>query len=151
MILVDGWGVPYDESLLDANFQIFSGKEVFYAVHKRLFQTTSYAESVEYGNDFKEGYILDVEDSTGCMKIDSLISEGSWNRIAWTARGTREGNRDKLHKLLKRLSELADKHPDVQFIIQGTHRPILGTPETRRKYLAPWVPAVFINCEPQTK
>lgn len=147
MILVDGWGVPYDESLLDADFQIFNGKGVTYTIHKRAFQTTSYAESIEYGNDFKEGYILDSEDSAGCTKIDSLISERSWNRIAWTVRGTREGDRDKLHKLLKRLSELAGKHPDVQFIIQGTHRPILGTPETRRKYLAPWVPTVFINCD----
>ena len=146
MILVDGWGVPYDERLLEADFQMIGGKNVSYAVHKRPFQMTSYAESVEYGNDFKDGIILDSEDSAGCAKIDSLIFEGSWNRIAWTARGTREGDREKLHKLLKELSELADKHPDVLFIVQGTHRPILGTPETRRKYLAPWVPAVFINC-----
>ncbi len=151
MILVDGWGVPYDEGLLEVDFRIFSGKGVAYAVHKRSFQMTSYAESVEYGNDFKDGIILDSEDSAGCAKIDSLISEDSWNRIAWTARGPREGDRDKLHKLLKGLSELAGRHPDVQFIIQGTHRPILGTPETRRMYLAPWVPAVFINCVPQTK
>lgn len=151
VILVDGWGVPYDESLLEADFQIFSGNKKSYAVHKRLFQTTSYAELTEYGDNFKEGYILDSEDSTGCAKIDSLISEGSRNRIVWTVRGTREGDRDKLHNLLKELSELVGKHPDVQFIIQGTHRPILGPPETRRKYLAPWVPAVFINCEPQTK
>ena len=151
MILVDGWGVPYDERLLEADFQMLGKKNVSYAVHKRIFQTTSFAESIEYGSDFKEGYILDSEDSAGCAKIDSLISEGSWNRIAWTVRGTREGDRDKLHKLLKGLSELAGKHPNVQFIIQGTHRPILGTPETRRKYQAPWVPAVFINCEPQTK
>lgn len=146
MILVDGWGVPYDEHLLEADFQIFSGKGVTHAIHKRTSQTTSHAESIEYGGDFKEGYILDSEDSTGCAKIDSLISEGSWNRIAWTARGTREGDRDKLHNLLKEISAMAAKHPDVQFVVQGTHRPILGTPETRRKYLAPWVPAVFVNC-----
>lgn len=151
LILVDGWGVPYDECLLEADFQVIGGKFVSYAVHKRPFQTTSYAESIEYGANFKEGIILDSEDSAGCAKIDSLISVGSMNRIAWTARGPREGYRDKLHKLLKALSELAGKHPDVRFIIQGTHRPILGTPEIRRMYLGPWVPAVFVNCEPQTR
>lgn len=146
MILVDGWGIPYDESLLEADFQIFSGNGVAYAVHKRLFQTTSYAESIEYGSDFKGGIVITGDDSTGCAKIDSLISESSSSRIAWTVRSTREGDRDKLHNLLKEISAMAAKHPDVQFIVQGTHRPILGTPETRRKYLAPWVPAVFINC-----
>lgn len=147
MILVDGWGVPYDESLLEADFQVLGGKSGSYAVHKRLFQTTSFAESIEYGNDFKDGVVIDGDDSTGCAKIDSLISEGSSSRIAWTARSTREGDRDKLHNLLREISAVATEHPDVQFVVQGTHRPILGTPETRRKYLAPWVPTVFINCD----
>lgn len=151
MVLVDGWGVPYDKSLLDVDFRMFSGNSATYVIHKRPIQTTSYAESIEYGDSFKDGVILDCEESLGRAKIDSLISEGSLNRIAWTARGPREGDRDKLHSLLKELSELASKHSDVQFIIQGTHRPILGTPETRRMYLAPWVPAVFINCEPRIK
>lgn len=146
MILVDGWGVPYDESLLEADFRMIGGKSVSYAVHKRLFQTTSYAESVECGSDFKDGVVIDSNDSMGCAKIDSLILEGSWNKIAWMARGTREGDRGKLHKLLRDISAVASRHPDVQFVVQGTHRPILGTPETRRKYLAPWVPVVFINC-----
>ena len=146
MILVDGWGVPYDESLLEADFQMLGEKNVSYAVHKRLFQTTSFAESIEYGSDFKDGIVITGDDSVGCAKIDSLISEGSWSRIAWTARGTREGDRDKLHNLLRDISAVASRHPDVQFVVQGMHRPILGMPETRRKYLAPWVPVVFINC-----
>lgn len=151
MILVDGWGVPYDESLLEADFLLIGGKGVSHAVHKRAFQTTSHAESVEYGIDFKDGAVIDDDDSVGCAKIDSLISESSSSRIAWTAHSTREGDRDKLHNLLKEISAMAAKHPDVQFIVQGTHRPILGTPETRRKYLAPWVPAVFVNCKPHSK
>lgn len=146
MILVDGWGVPYDESLLEADFRMISGKKVAHAVHKRLFQTTSLAESIEYGNRFKDGIILDSNETHAVASIDSLLADKSWSRIAWTVRSTREGDRDKLHQLLKELSDLTTKHPDVQFVIQGTHRPILGTPETRRKYLAPWVPAVFVNC-----
>ena len=149
MILVDGWGVPYDESLLEADFRMISGKKVAHAVHKRLFQTTSFAESIEYGKRFKEGIILACDDSCAVAKLDSLLADKSWRKVAWTVRSTREGDRDKLHQLLKELSDLTTKHPDVQFVIQGTHRPILGTPETRRKYLAPWVPAVFVNCEPK--
>ena len=146
MILVDGWGVPYNEELLKDDFQIFNGKKTLFAIHKRLFQTTSLAESIEYGNRFKDGIILDSDDSRAVTMLDSLLADKSWSRIAWTARSPREGDRNKLHQLLKVLSDLTTKHPDVQFVIQGTHRPILGTPETRRKYLAPWVPAVFVNC-----
>lgn len=146
MILVDGWGVPYDEDLLKDDFQIFNGKKTLFAIHKRVFQTTSFAESIEYGNSFKEGMILDSDDSCAVAMIDSLLADKSWSRIAWTARNAREGDRGKLHQLLKDLSDVTTKYPDVQFVIQGTHRPILGTPETRRKYLAPWVPAVFVNC-----
>ena len=175
MVLVDGWGVPYDENLLEGDFAHFTGKNVSFAVHKRLLQHTSHAEAVEYKQGFSKGVFLEIGDSSACAKkrqeqsshfkqticcekcnetraaatLDSLISlvnDSTWNSVAWTIRETREGDRDKLQSLLKNLSEIAIKHPDVQFVIQGTHRPLLGTPETRRKHLAPWVPVVLINC-----
>ena len=177
MILIDSWGIPYNEALLVSDFQMINGDNIFFAIHKRRVQNTSLAESTEYGEGFNEGFFLATIDSSNCEKtrteqsnrfkqsfycencddsravatLDSLIKDGMWTKIAWTARSTREGDRDKLHNLLKEISAMAAKHPDVQFIVQGTHRPILGTPETRRKYLAPWVPAVFINCVPQTR
>ena len=172
MVLVDGWGVPYDESLLESDFAHFAGKNATFAVHKRLLQHTSHAENVEYKQGFAEGTLLMNGDSAACAKkeheqsihfkqticcegcddlrsiatLDSLISlasDSTWNRIAWTAHGTRDGDRNKLDNLLKGIADISSKHPDFQFIIQGTHRPLLGTPETRRKYLAPWVPVVF--------
>lgn len=173
MVLVDGWGVPYDETLLEHDFAHFSIGNSTFAVHKRLLQTTLHAENVEYRHNFADGLLLENGDSATCAKsdaalgphfkqtlccencddmrttkmIDSLVNDTAWSKIAWTARGTREGDRNKLDNLLKELADIAVKHPDIQFIIQGTHRPLLGTPETRRKYLAPWVPVVFINCE----
>lgn len=178
MVLVDGWGVPYDETMLEKDFAHFAGKKTAFAVHRRLLQHTSHAENVEYKQGFAEGIFLMNGDSMTCAKInkeqvshfkqticcencddtrsvaklDSLISlagDSTWNRIAWTAHGTQEGDRGELGRLLKGLGEITNKHPGVQFVIQGTHRPLLGTPETRRKYLAPWVPAVFINCAPE--
>ena len=173
MVLVDGWGVPYDEKMLLQDFELLKNDNAKFALHKRFLAYTSHAEGVEYSVGFKDGVLLALGDSAYCSEklglqnanfkqticfvgnddsrmvqaVDSLINEGAWNKIAWTVRSTREGNREKLHEVLRGLSDVASRHPDVQFIIQGTHRPILGTPETRRKYLAPWVPAVFINCE----
>lgn len=174
MVLVDGWGLPYDEAMLERDFAHFAGERATFAVHKRLLQHTSYAENVEYKQGFTEGVFLENGDSASCVKsgenemfhfkkticcvncddnhamanLDTLIalmSDSTWNKVAWTAHGAREGDREVLQFLLEGLSEIVKKHPDVPFVIQGAHRPILGTPETRRKYLAPWVPVVFAN------
>ena len=173
MILIDGWGVPYDEKMLEDDFDILQGANTIFAMHKRLLGHTSYAENVEYRLAFSEGVLIADGDSSICKKIedkqgghfkqticcdncndkqimsklDSLVKDVTWSRVAWTARNTSEGNRETLHSLLREIANMAARYPETQFIIQGTHRPILGTPETRRKYLAPWVPAAFINCK----
>ena len=170
-VLVDGWGVPYDENLLKQDFSNFNGGSVRFAVHKRMFNYTAFAEGHELQRGGVEGLFVYGEDSLACAKkqgllgasfagveccdgcgdlrmlaiLDSLLAEGSWKRLAWTTRQTREGNKDSLNLVLRGLAEISKKHLDAQFIIQGTHRPILGTPETRRKYLSPWIPAVFVN------
>lgn len=172
-VMIDGWGVPYDEDMLAEDFSFFGKNIALIALHKRLHGHASYAETVELRAGFENGLYMGSGDSTKCAqmekqpaygmkqaycclkctdkevatKLDSILSDTTWKRIAWTARETNLGDRDKLHNLLHQLAEMADRHPEVQFIIQGTHRPILGTPETRRKYLAPWVPAVFLNAK----
>ncbi len=173
MVLIDGWGVPYDEKMLKDDFGILQGANTTFAMHRRLLGHTSHAENVEYRVGFTDGALIADGDAATCAKIeseqgthfkqtlccencsdmrtiamlDSLIEDTTWNKVAWTVRSTREGNREKLHSLLQELSNMVSRHHDVQFIIQGTHRPILGTPETRRKYLAPWAPAAFVNCK----
>lgn len=173
MILIDGWGVPYDNKMLEDDFDILQGASTVFAMHKRLLGYTSHAENVEYRQAFAEGALIADGDSLTCKKkedkqgghfkqticcencndkqtlamLDSLVTDSTWNKVAWTVRSTNEGNRETLHNVLREIANIATRHPEVQFIIQGTHRPILGTPETRRKYLAPWVPAIFINCK----
>lgn len=170
-VLIDGWGVPYDEEMLKQDFAYFENNSPEYAVHKRVFNYTVFAEGNELQKDFAGGLFIyggpdsvcsgkrnrfgslfsriECCDNCGDLKItsllDSVLAERSWTRIALTTCQTRKGDRDSLHLVLSKLSEISKKYKDVQFVIQGTHRPILGTPETRRKYLAPWVPAVFLN------
>ena len=170
-ILIDGRGVPYDEDMLMEDFGLFKESSPKLAIHKRTLNYTAIIERNELQERFTEGAFLFNGDYATCIKrlsnlkryfsrtdcfekyedvkmvpiLDSLLADGSMKRIAWTSYETREGDRKKLHQVLNDLSKLAKKYPQVQFIIQGTHRPILGTPETRRKYLAPWVPAIFAN------
>ena len=171
-VMVDGWGVPYDEEILAEDFALFDEKTTQFALHKRLLGHTAHAETVEMRTGFEGGLSVTSGDSAKCAQLeaqprfgtkqmfcclnctdkevagslDSLLADTTWKRMEWTAHETSLGDREKLHPLLHQLAEIAARHPEVQFIIQGTHRPILGTPETRRKYNAHWVPAVFINC-----
>ena len=172
-IMIDGWGVPYNEEMLAEDFSIFDKKAAQFALHKRLLGRTTHAEAVEMRSGFENGLLVGSGDSSECEQIeshpkfgmkqvfccmkctdkevadglDSILTDTTWKRLAWTARETNLGDRMKLYDLLRQLAEVTAHHPEVQFIIQGTHRPILGTPETRRKYNARWVPAVFVNCK----
>lgn len=171
-VMIDGWGVPYDEDMLAEDFSLFEKNKALFALHKRYLGHTAHAEAVETRVGFENGLLIGRGDSSECARqeafprfgakqsfcclnctdkavagsLDSILTDTTWKRIEWTARETNLGDRVKLHDLLRQLAEIAARHPEVQFIIQGTHRPILGTPETRRKYNAHWVPAVFINC-----
>lgn len=172
MILIDGWGVPYNESLLEKDFSIFENNASVFAIHKRAFNVTRLAENEELKNFFSNGLFISSGDSLNCNKeefspnvffrekycfanlsdfkmieiLDSLLSEEMWGKVAWTIHQTQKGDSVILHSTLQKLSKAAKDYPNIQFIIQGTHRPTLGSPEIRRKYLASWVPAIFINC-----
>ena len=171
LILVDAWGVPFDESRLENEFKIFKHLPHQFAIHKRLGNRTKHAEHVEFRKDSSEAIFIFGGDSLEygrkeymptlgyreqlyCQKcpdsamiglLDSLLLEARFNTIAWTTQDSRLGDENKLISLLKNIANLAKKHPTVQFVIQGAHRPILGTPEKRREYYAHWVPIVIAN------
>ena len=181
-ILVDAWGVPFDEHLLAEDFSIFKDLPHKEFLHHRLANRTRHAEfaelripgdstssrdgvylfggdSLEYGRNLyidSLGYGVRLfcqkcSDSVMLGKLDSLLSLDSLfapeeaKVIAFTTQNSRDGDRAKLHATLQGIADVARKHSGVRFIIQGTHRPILGDPKIRRESFTHWVPAVVIN------
>ena len=171
LILVDAWGVPFDESRLGKEFNIFARLPHQFAIHKRLGNRTKHAEHVELRKDSSEAififggdsleygrkeyiptlgyreqfYCQQCPDSVMIGFLDSLLSESQFNTIAWTTQDSRLGEENKLISLLQKIAELAKKYSSVQFVIQGTHRPTLGAPEKRQENYSHWVPVVVVN------
>lgn len=169
-IQVDAWGLPFDESLLEEELSVFKNAKTF--IHWRKQNQTKQVELLELNNRSKSGvyffggdsleygrkaYIPDLgfvqmvlcqncSDEIMASKLDSALSvKNSVAVMAWTTQSSRVGVEADIRKSLKLIADLATKHSDVRFVVQGTHRPILGTPETRKKYYAHWVPVVVLN------
>lgn len=181
-ILVDAWGIPFDENLLAEDFAIFKDLPHREFLHRRLANRTRHAEfaelripgdstrphdgvymfggdSLEYGRNLymdSLGYGVRLfcqkcPDSVMAATLDSVLAAVAGDttspvkNIAWTTQGSRDGDRAKLHATLRLIADVARKHPEARFIVQGTHRPILGDSKIRRESFAHWVPAVVIN------
>ena len=90
-------------------------------------------------------------DSVMAATLDSVLaavagdSASPVKNVAWTTQDSRDGDRAKLHATLRLVADVARRHPDARFIVQGTHRPILGDPKIRRESFTHWVPAVVLN------
>ena len=171
VILVDAWGVPVQESVLAEDFSFFKGVSHVYALHHRLANRTKHAERTEFQNFLPQNiyifggdsmeydrpkYIREIgfanavfcqfcSDSVMIEKIDSLLAQDSLKFVAWTTQSSRTGDRDSLHHSLQFIAGFAKRHPEATIVVQGTHRPILGTPETRCSYKAHWVPVAILN------
>ena len=181
-ILVDAWGVPFDENLLAEDFAVFKDLPHKEYLHHRLANRTRHAEfaelripgdstrphdgvylfggdSLEYGRNLyldSLGYGVRLfcqkcPDSVMAAMLDSVLaavagdSASLVKNIAWTTQNSRDGDRAKLHTTLRLIADVARRHPEARFIVQGTHRPILGDPKIRRESFTHWVPAVVIN------
>ncbi|MBR5693058.1 MAG: hypothetical protein IKX42_05105 [Fibrobacter sp.] len=181
-ILVDAWGIPFDENLLSEDFAIFKDLRHKAYLHHRLANRTRHAEfaelripgdstrphdgvylfggdSLEYGRNLyidSLGYGVRLfcqkcPDSVMATTLDSVLasvavdSASPVKNVAWTTQNSRDGDRAKLHAALRLIADVARKHPEVRFIVQGTHRPILGDPKIRRESFTHWVPAVVLN------
>lgn len=113
-------------------------------------------DSLEYGRNLyvdSLGYIKHVfcqrcADSLMLGKLDSVLSLATDSlplQVALTTQDSRTGDRARLQVTLRGIAVVACKHPEVRFIVQGTHRPTLGAPKIRRESFAHWVPALVIN------
>ena len=181
-ILIDAWGVPFDESLLEEDFAVIGNVSHRVYLHTRKANRTRHAEfaelripgdstrphdgvylfggdSLEYGRNLyidSLGYGVRLfcqkcPDSVMAVMLDSVLAAVAGDttnpvkNVAWTTQGSRDGDRAKLHATLRLIAAVARKHPEARFIVQGTHRPILGDPKIRRESFAHWVPALVIN------
>ena len=170
-ILVDAWGVPIQESKLKEEFAFFENMPHKFALHQRLGNRNKYAERAEFrggpenkiylfGGDSSEYnrpklvgeigfdkmlFCQKCNDSVMLAKIDSLLENDSLKMIAWTTQSSRMGNIDSLHKSLKWIANFAEQHSNVQIVVQGSHRPVLGPPDVRNSYKSHWVPVVILN------
>ena len=179
-ILIDAWGIPFDEGLLAEDFAIFKDVPHREFLHHRLANRTRHAEfaelripgdstrphdgvylfggdSLEYGRNLyidSLGYGVRLfcqkcPDSVMAATLDSVLtavagdSASLVKNIAWTTQNSRDGDRAKLHTTLRLIADVARRHPEARFIVQGTHRPILGDPKIRRESFAHWVPVVI--------
>ncbi len=97
-------------------------------------------------------------DMAMAAKIDSLLNQPDSAKqfIAWTTRDTRFPISDdpaeceklyyeRLFGTLRSIADLARKHPEVRFVVQGDHEPILSPLEFQRKFYRRWVPFVVLN------
>jgi len=172
-ILVDGWGVPLNMDEMESYFSLFPAKQSQYAIHTRLANRTKHAERTELRNHFKRSLFIFGGDpleynrksyipglgfdqmvfcgggDDGVLKVlDSLLSDSLGNQfIAMTLNESRYGDKNRLYANLNEIIGLIKKYPGTIFIVQGTHRPILGAPETRKEYFSHLVPVVIANAK----
>jgi len=104
-------------------------------------------------------------DRESAVLLDSLLSvqDSALRFIAWTTLDTRfplQGFMDpykidvaaldsayteRLAGTLQLVANLAKKHPEVRFIVQGDHNPILSPLKFQEKFYKRWVPFVVLN------
>lgn len=104
-------------------------------------------------------------DRESAALLDSLLSvqDSAVRFIAWTTLDTKfplPGIKDpyridvaavdsvyteRLAGTLQLVADLAKRHPDVRFIVQGDHNPILSPLKFQEKFYKRWVPFVVLN------
>lgn len=83
--------------------------------------------------------------------VDSLLNANTGKQlIAWTTRNTKfpmptEEYAPRLKETLELIANLAQKHPEARFIIQGDHEPILSPIEFQQKFYRRHVPYIILN------
>lgn len=117
-----------------------------------------------FGNSANSG-VEPRTDRESAALLDSLLSvqDSTLRFIAWTTLDTKfplQGFMDpykidvaavgsayteRLAGTLQLVADLAKKHPEVRFIVQGDHNPILSPLKFQEKFYKRWVPFVVLN------
>ena len=126
-------------------------------MHRRY----KYIANIGFGETF---YGNNQSDNAIANKIDSILADTTQKHfIAWTTSDTRFPlpgfssiyNSDAnaidsaytklLTHTLEIIANLAHKHPDTRFIVQGDHNPILSPIKFQERFYKRWVPFVILN------
>lgn len=174
-ILVDSWGVPLDSArrvrmdgirlqrLSRSSFaENTSLPELVRKAHQwnmpafflyggsdSLYGRGEYIRAMNF--DSARFYKKDESDSLMLVCLDSLISMPGVRFVAWTARdlqnhlGIENDYFNTLDTELQMLVNFASRHPDVRFIVQGNHEPVLGSRDVRDLFYRRCVPFVVLN------
>lgn len=103
-------------------------------------------------------------DAEMVTKLDSILQDTtSRHFVAWTTLDTKfplpgfgsiygadaasvdSAYSERLSGTLQLVASLAKKHPDVRFVVQGDHNPILSPVAFHEKFYKRWVPYVILN------
>lgn len=131
--------IPGDSTRPHDGVYLFGGDSLEYG-------RNLYIDSLGYGVRL---FCQKCPDSVMAATLDSVLAAVAVDttspakNVAWTTQNSRDGDRAKLHATLRLIADVARRHPEARFIVQGTHRPILGDPKIRRESFAHWVPAVI--------
>lgn len=120
-----------------------------------------YIANIGFGETF---YGNNQSDNAIANKIDSILANTTQKHfIAWTTSDTRFPlpgfssiyNSDAnaidsaytklLTRTLETIANLARKHPETRFIVQGDHNPILSPIKFQERFYKRWVPFVILN------
>lgn len=101
---------------------------------------------------------INKNDSLMLLKMDSTLQENVNTKvfIAWTTLDThfpipgdvftlKKIYDQKLFNTLQGIADLAKKYPDIRFIVQGDHEPILSPKSFQELFYKRWVPFVILN------
>lgn len=98
-----------------------------------------------------------VGDSVVALKIEELLQDSAKKFISWTTRDSRfpiQGKSveeldslysERLYGTLKMVARLKGRFPQVRFIVQGDHEPILSPVPFQEKFYKRFVPYVILN------
>lgn len=139
---------------------LFGGDSLEHYRHNYI-KNIGFSEAI-YGKPTSESkHLCDTEI---IAKIDSILVDTAQKHfIAWTTADTKfpmsefpdiyYSNADaidsvyssKLHNDFIMIADLARRHPETRFIIQGDHNPILSPVEFQEKFYKRWVPFIVLN------
>jgi len=139
---------------------LFGGDNLEHYRYKYI-KNIGFSETI-YGKTSSESKQLN--DSKVIVKIDSLLADTTQKQfVAWTTTDTKfpmaefpdiyysnanavdSAYNSKLHNDFVMIADLARRHPETRFIIQGDHNPILSPIEFQEKFYKRWVPYIILN------